>query len=310
MFLRKEKANTIFTITILVRNATTFCYDNRALWKARRKEKEGGPPYLEEALLEAERKVTEVELRQLVELPPGLDYNEWLASHTLSLFEHVNLLYGTITEFCTTSSCPDMTGPKGRHYAWQDDKGRKTRLSAPQYVDYVMTSVQRSVYDEATFPTKFVNDFPATFEATVRKILRLLYHVVAHMYHAHFRDFLLLGLHAHLHCVFAHLSLMDIQFHVLDEREVEVLQDLVVALKLLPEQPVQETTPSLPQDEAALGDSPSSTPMEGVVRSQSAPATTSGSFGATEPSVVTCEPQRPELTPAPSEPVPGTGEWR
>lgn len=32
----------------------------------------------------------------------------------LALFEHVNLVYGTISEFCTTSGCPDMTGPGNR----------------------------------------------------------------------------------------------------------------------------------------------------------------------------------------------------
>jgi len=36
--------------------------------------------YLEETVLE--RKVPEADLRQLTDLPPGLDLNEWLASHS------------------------------------------------------------------------------------------------------------------------------------------------------------------------------------------------------------------------------------
>ncbi len=36
--------------------------------------------YLESTVLE--RKVPEADLRQLIELPPGLDLNEWLASHS------------------------------------------------------------------------------------------------------------------------------------------------------------------------------------------------------------------------------------
>ena len=35
-----------------------------------------------------------------------------------------------------------------------DDKGKKSRLSSPQYVDYVMTFVQKTANDEAIFPTK------------------------------------------------------------------------------------------------------------------------------------------------------------
>lgn len=82
--------------------------------KARRKEKDAGTTedpklYLEEAALE--RQLPELDLRMLVDLPPGLDYNEWLASHTLALFDHINLFYGTISEFCTSTGCPDMTGP-------------------------------------------------------------------------------------------------------------------------------------------------------------------------------------------------------
>lgn len=69
--------------------------------------------YLEEAALE--RQLPELDLRMLVDLPPGLDYNEWLASHTLALFDHINLIYGTISEFCTMTGCPDMTGPGLRY---------------------------------------------------------------------------------------------------------------------------------------------------------------------------------------------------
>ncbi|KAK9305190.1 hypothetical protein QLX08_003705 [Tetragonisca angustula] len=201
--------------------------------KARRKEKDAGTTedpklYLEEAALE--RQLPELDLRMLVDLPPGLDYNEWLASHTLALFDHINLIYGTISEFCTMTGCPDMTGPGLRTYLWFDEKGKKTRVAAPQYIDYVMTFTQRTVSDETIFPTKYANEFPSSFESIVRKILRLLYHVVAHIYHCHFREVALLGLHAHLNCVFAHLTLLNQRFNLIDPKETEILGDLEAAL--------------------------------------------------------------------------------
>ena len=59
--------------------------------KARRKDKEPSTPcpddpklYLEEAVLE--RKLPDIDLRVLVDLPAGLDYNEWLASHSKNAF--------------------------------------------------------------------------------------------------------------------------------------------------------------------------------------------------------------------------------
>ncbi|XP_049888215.1 MOB kinase activator-like 2 isoform X4 [Pectinophora gossypiella] len=203
--------------------------------KARRKDREGeaaGDPklYLQEALLE--RKLPELDMRQLVDLPRGLDYNEWLASHTLALFDHVNLLYGCVSEFCTPASCPDMAGPGGRTYAWYDERGKKCRLAAPQYVDYVMTYTQKTVNDETIFPTKYANEFPAGFEGVVRRVVRLLYHVVAHLYAAHFRSLALLRLHAHLHLTFAHLTALDARYALLDHKETDVLRDLEVALRL------------------------------------------------------------------------------
>ena len=75
-----------------------------------------------------------------------------------------------------------------RLYMWLDDKGKKSKISAPQYVDYVMTYVQKVVNDEATFPTKHGNEFPANFDQVLRKIQKLLFHVVAHIYHSHFRE--------------------------------------------------------------------------------------------------------------------------
>ncbi|XP_018027356.1 MOB kinase activator-like 2 isoform X1 [Hyalella azteca] len=207
--------------------------------KARRKERESPAAeqehklYLEEAVLE--RKIPETDLRQLVELPPGLGYHEWLASHTIDFFQHINLVYGTIAEYCTMSGCSDMSGPTTRPYLWFDEKGKKVKVAAPQYIDYVMTFTQKTINDETIFPTKFENDFPVSFESIVKKIHRLLFHVIAHLYHSHFRELVLLSLHAHLNCIFAHFTLFNERFRLIEEKETEILHDLVLALRLHPD---------------------------------------------------------------------------
>lgn len=90
-----------------------------------------------------------------------------------------------------------------RTYLWYDEKGKKNRCPAPQYIDYVMTYTQRTISDESYFPTKYANQFPTGFESHVRKMLRLLFHVIAHMYAAHFREIAILGLHPHLNSTYA-----------------------------------------------------------------------------------------------------------
>jgi len=44
-----------------------------------------------------------------------------------------------------------------RHYLWVDERGKKCKCTAPQYVDYVMSYSQKCISDEAVFPTKYGN---------------------------------------------------------------------------------------------------------------------------------------------------------
>lgn len=47
-------------------------------------------------------------LRKAVKLPEGEDVNEWLAVNVVDFYNQINLLYGSITEFCSPVSCPEM----------------------------------------------------------------------------------------------------------------------------------------------------------------------------------------------------------
>ncbi|PJF33211.1 MAG: hypothetical protein CUN57_02760, partial [Phototrophicales bacterium] len=56
-------------------------------------------------------------LKIAVKLPDSEDKNEWLAVNTVDFFNQINLLYGSITEYCTPESCPTMNaGPKYEYY--------------------------------------------------------------------------------------------------------------------------------------------------------------------------------------------------
>lgn len=44
-----------------------------------------------------------------MKLPKGEDLNEWLAVCVVDFFNELNLIYGTISEQCTKTSCPKMT---------------------------------------------------------------------------------------------------------------------------------------------------------------------------------------------------------
>lgn len=56
--------------------------------------------------------------------------------------------------------------------------------------------------------------------------------MIAHLYAAHFREVVLLGLHAHLNLTFAHLTALHNRFSLIEAKETEVLRDLELALRL------------------------------------------------------------------------------
>jgi len=58
------------------------------------------------------------DLQAAVKLPEGEDLNEWLAVNTVDFFNQINMLYGTIMEFCTTSECPVMSAGPKFEYMW------------------------------------------------------------------------------------------------------------------------------------------------------------------------------------------------
>lgn len=143
-----------------------------------------------------------------MKLPEGEDLNEWLAVHStpfkltqslhhfqhflaVDFFNHLNMLYGTVTEFCIPSEvCPSYLTIRRKlmlipfsvpnyvcrttvrfihiatflriylrfryEYLWEDGVKyrRPTKLPAPEYVDSLMNWVQALLDDDAIFPNK------------------------------------------------------------------------------------------------------------------------------------------------------------
>ncbi|KAM5222869.1 MOB kinase activator 2 isoform 2-T2 [Hipposideros larvatus] len=177
----------------------------------------------------AKSRITDCEFKELVVLPREIDLNEWLASNTTTFFHHVNLQYSTISEFCTGDACQTMAVCSTQYY-WYDERGKKVKCTAPQYVDFVMSSVQKLVTDEDVFPTKYGREFPSSFESLVKKICRYLFHVLAHIYSSHFKETLALELHGHLNTLYVHFILFAREFNLLDPKETAVMDDLTEVL--------------------------------------------------------------------------------
>ncbi|XP_046863677.1 MOB kinase activator 2-like [Xenia sp. Carnegie-2017] len=184
-------------------------------------------PYLNKEIYE-NFSLTQEEIKEMVILPVGMDINEWLATHTLTLFNSINQIYGAITEFCTANTCPTMTAG-AITYSWY---GRKGKISAPQYIDLVMTHIQKHVEDESCLPSKYGSKFPASFGTSVKKFIKLLLHVLGHIYYSHIEEVSELQLHPYLNTVFIHLMYFDNRFCLLDVKDTAPLEDLALAMNL------------------------------------------------------------------------------
>uniref|UniRef100_A0A6I8N3I1 MOB kinase activator 2 n=1 Tax=Ornithorhynchus anatinus TaxID=9258 RepID=A0A6I8N3I1_ORNAN len=122
-----------------------------------------------------------------------------------------------------------VAGQQQQHY-WYDERGKKVKCTAPQYVDFVMSSVQKLVTDEDIFPTKYGKEFPLSFESLVKKICKYLFHVLAHIYSSHFKETLALELHGHLNTLYIHFILFVREFNLVDCKETTVMGDLTEVL--------------------------------------------------------------------------------
>ncbi|XXG51395.1 hypothetical protein AAC387_Pa02g5178 [Persea americana] len=173
-------------------------------------------------------------LREAVRLPLGEDPNEWLAVNTMDFFNQVNLLYGTITEFCTPVSCPTMTAGRRYEYRWADGiKIKKPiEVSAPKYVEYLMEWIECLLDDESIFPQKLGAPFPPCFREVVKTIFKRMFRVYAHIYHSHFQKIVHLKEEAHLNTCFKHFILFSREFQLIEKAELAPLHEFIESILL------------------------------------------------------------------------------
>ncbi|VVB17008.1 unnamed protein product [Arabis nemorensis] len=168
-------------------------------------------------------------LREAVKLPPGEDKNEWLAINTVDFYNQITILYATLEEFCTTTTCPIMNAGSRYEYRWADGVTIKKPIavSAPEYIEYLMNWIEYQIDDETIFPQKTGEPFPPNFEDYVKKILKRLFRVYAHIYHSHFHKIVSLKEEAHLNTCFKHFVLFISEYKLVDKAQLDPLKDFV-----------------------------------------------------------------------------------
>ncbi|CAG8543782.1 10579_t:CDS:2 [Ambispora leptoticha] len=184
----------------------------------------------------AEATLSSGDLKLAVVLPEGEDINEWLAVNTYDFFNQINMLYSTITEFCTPQQCPIMSAGASLEYLWSDDVNVKKpiKLSAPEYVDHLMTWIQEQMNDENIFPSTLGNPFPKNFREIVKKIFKRLFRVYAHIYLSHMTAITALEEGPHLNTSLKHFVYFVQEFDLIEQPEMKPLTSVIEALMKSP----------------------------------------------------------------------------
>jgi MOB kinase activator 1 len=103
-------------------------------------------------------------------------------------------------------------------------------VSAPEYVDFLMSWVESQLNDEHIFPLQLGTPFPKDFLKVVKNIFKRLFRVYAHIYHSHFQKIGSLGADAHLNTCFKHFIYFVYEFKLIEDKELEPLRDLIDSL--------------------------------------------------------------------------------
>lgn len=169
-----------------------------------------------------------LDLRSVVRLPPGESIDDWIAVHVVDFFNRINLIYGTMAEHCSESSCPVMAGGPRYEYRWQDERQyrRPAKLSAPRYMALLMDWIEGLINDEDVFPTRVGVPFPKNFQQVCTKILTRLFRVFVHVYIHHFDSILSMGAEAHVNTCYKHFYYFIQEFSLVDQRELEPLREM------------------------------------------------------------------------------------
>jgi hypothetical protein len=183
-----------------------------------------------------------INLRTVVQLPKGEDFNDWVAVHVVDFFNRINLIYGTVCEQCTDTSCPTMSGGPKFEYLWQDGvKFKKpAHLPANQYITLLMDWIESQINDESIFPVTTDVPFPKTFQPVCKKILTRLYRVFVHVYVHHFDRMMAIGAEPHVNTCYKHFYYFVTEFHLLNVKEFEPLKEMTT--RICTDQLAQPTT--------------------------------------------------------------------
>ncbi|KAI7834719.1 Mob1/phocein [Kickxella alabastrina] len=181
----------------------------------------------------AETTLGKASLHEAVLKPEGESLDEWVACHIVDFYNHINMLFMSISHHCTDETCPQMCAGEAYTYRWRDGAEYKepTAVSANLYVKLLMKWIDGQLDDTRLFPVDLAVGFPLNFRTDVAtQILKRMLRVYAHLYWHHYPQICQVGLATMLNTSFTHFTLFVTKYKLVNDTELQAVKDVIKIL--------------------------------------------------------------------------------
>ena len=134
--------------------------------------------------------------------------------------------YGTV--FLISTVCIQHTCTHARMHA-HTHTHTPTHTCAHTHT-HAHTHARTHTHHSSSLPLHTGYDFPDDCEQIVKRIFKVYFSILAHIYLHHYQDMLQLRAHDILNSLFLHFVYFNQEFHILEHKDLAILEDLMIKL--------------------------------------------------------------------------------
>ncbi|KAJ2083218.1 Mitotic exit network component [Coemansia sp. RSA 988] len=181
----------------------------------------------------AESTLGKASLHEAVLLPEGESLDEWVACHVVDFYNHINMLFMSVSHHCTDESCPKMCAGESYNYFWRDGVNYREPTSVPanKYIKLLVKWIDVQLDNTMLFPVELGQPFPQNFRSEIAsQILKRMLRVYAHLYWHHYPQICQVGLATMLNTSFTHFTLFVTKYKLVSDTELQAVKDVIKIL--------------------------------------------------------------------------------
>ena len=180
--------------------------------------------------------------------PKPVTREDWIATHVLDFFNEISIVYGTVAQQCTITTCACMSAGPRYTYKWADGNVVTTpiKLPASEYIRLLLEWVQEQIENTHLFPVSPASSSTSTsstssappaypqpdFDRTIQHIFKRLFRVYAHVYHSHYPYICSINVDRALNACFARFCWFIHVWELVDARQLAPLKDVMEEIML------------------------------------------------------------------------------